>query len=170
MDALAGPYLASALLLVVAGAAKVRDPLPLVRALRSARLPAPVAGVRLLAAGEVALGLTAVLLGGRLTAVLVAASYAGFTAFVLVARRRGGVLAACGCFGRADTPPTTGHVVTTGALAVLAAGVAAAPLGTLPEVLAATPGAGAPLALATVTVAVLVHGVLALLPGLRVAR
>ena len=170
MDALAGPYLASALLLVVAGAAKVRDPLPLVRALRSARLPAPVAGVRLLAAAEVVLGLTAVLRGGRAAAVLVALSYAAFTAFVLLARRRGGVLASCGCFGRADTPPTTGHAVTTGALAVLAVGVAAAPLATLPQVLSDAPGAGLPLVLLAVTVAVLLHGVLALLPALRAAR
>lgn len=170
MDAAAGPYLASALLLVVAGAAKVRDPLPLVRALRSARLPAPVAAVRALAVVEVALGLAAVLLGGRVTAVLVAASYAAFTAFVLLARARGGVLASCGCFGRADTPPTAAHVVTTGALALLAAGVAVAPLDPLPDLLAAAPAAGLPLLLATVTVAVLVHGVLALLPGLRVAR
>lgn len=170
MDALAGPYLASALLLVVAGVAKLRDPLPLVRALRSARLPAPVAGVRLAAAAEVVLGLTAVLRGGRVPAVLVAASYAVFTGFVLLARRRGGVLASCGCFGRADTPPTTVHVVVTGALALLAAGVALAPLGTLTEVLAAGPGAGLPLVLATLTVAVLVHGVLGLLPMLRVTR
>ena len=170
MDDLAGPYFASALLLVVAGAAKVRDPLPLVRALRSARLPAPPAGVRLVAVAEVVLGVAAVLVGGRLTAALVAGSYAAFTAFVLLARSRGGVLASCGCFGRADTPATTGHVVVTGALAVLAAGVAAAPLGTLPEVLAAGPGAGLPLVLASVTVAVLAHGVLALLPTLRVAR
>lgn len=170
MDALAGPYLASALLLVIAGAAKVRDPLPLVRALRSARLPAPVGAVRLVAVAEVALGLAAALLGGRVTAVLVAASYTAFTGFVLLARSRGGVLASCGCFGRADTPPTTGHVVVTGALALLAGAVAAAPLGTLTEVLAAGPGAGLPLVLAAVTVAVLLHGVLALLPTLRVAR
>ena len=170
MDALAGPYLASALLLVVAGAAKVRDPLPLVRALRSARLPAPVTGVRVLAVAEVALGLAAVLLGGRATAVLVAASYAAFTGFVLLARARGGVLASCGCFGRADTPPTTAHVVVTASLALLAGAVAVAPLGTLPDVLATGPGAGLPLVLAAVTVAVLVHGVLALLPTLRTAR
>ena len=170
MDALAGPYLASALLLVVAGAAKVRDPLPLVRALRSARLPAPVSGVRLLAAAEALLGTTALLLGGRLTAALVAASYAAFTGFVLLVRRRGGVLASCGCFGRADTPPTTGHAVVTGALALLAGAVTAAPLGTLPQVLATGPAVGLPLLLAVVTVAVLVHAVLGLLPALRTAR
>ena len=170
MDALAGPYLASALLLVVAGVAKVRDPLPLVRALRSARLPAPVAAVRLLALGEAAVGLAAVLVGGRLAALLVAASYAAFTAFVLLARARGGVLASCGCFGRADTPPTTTHVAVTAVLAVVAGATAAAPLGALPDLLAAAPGAGLPLLLAVGTVAVLLHGVLALLPALRVAR
>ncbi len=57
----------------------------------------------------------------------------------------------------------------TGALALVAAGMAVTPLGTLTEVLAAGPGAGAPLVLVTVTVAVLVHGVLALLPTLRAA-
>ncbi len=170
MDALAGPYLASVLLLLVAGVAKVRDPLPLVRALRSARLPAPVAGVRLVAAAEVAVGLAALLLGGRTPAVLVAASYAGFTAFVLLARVRGGVLASCGCFGRADTPATVAHVVATGVLSLVASGTAVAPLGALTDELPGAPGAGLPLVLAAVTVAVLLHGVLALLPALRTAR
>jgi hypothetical protein len=170
MDALAGPYLASVLLLLVAGVAKVRDPLPLVRALRSSRLPAPVAGVRLVAAAEVAVGLVALLLGGRTPAVLVATSYAAFTGFVLLARVRGGVLASCGCFGRADTPATPVHVVVTAVLSLVAAGVAVAPVGALSTELPGAPGAGLPLVLASVTVAVLLHGVLALLPALRAAR
>lgn len=170
MDALAGPYLASALLLVVAGVAKVRDPLPLVRALRSARLPAPAAGVRLLALAEAGLGVAAVLVGGRTTALLVAASYAAFTAFVLLARARGGVLASCGCFGRADTAPTSTHVVVTAALSAVAVATAAAPLAALPDLLSTAPGAGLPLLLVVLTVAVLLHAVLALLPALRVAR
>ena len=41
--------------------------------------------------------------------------YAGFTAFVVIALRRGGVLSSCGCFGRADTPPTRAHALVTGA-------------------------------------------------------
>ena len=61
-------------------------------------------------------------------------------------------------------------VLAAGALAVLAAATAAAPLGALPSVLAAAPGAGLPLLLAVGTVAVVLHGVLALLPALRVAR
>ena len=170
MDPLAGPFLAAAVLLVAAGAAKLVDPLPLVRALRSARLPGGATLVRALALGEVVLGLAAVLVGSRLTAIGVALSYAGFTAFVLLARRRGGVLASCGCFGKADTPPTTTHVVTTGALAVVAAAVAVRPLGNLPDLLGVSPGGGLPLLVVTAAVAVTTYLVLSLLPLLEVAR
>lgn len=170
MDALAGPYLASAALLVAAGAAKLLDPLPLVRALRSAGLPSRTALaaplVRLAALLEVVLGGLALVTGSALAAAGVAASYAAFTGFVLVALRRGGVLASCGCFGKADTPPTATHVVVTGALALVAAVVAVRPLGPLPGLLADAPGAGAPLLVATAAVAVTCYLVLALLPGL----
>src|SRR6476469_1685085 len=100
MDVLAAPYLAAALLLVVAGVAKAIDPLSLVRALRAAGLTirAPVL-MRFVRA--------------------VAASYAGFTLFVLQALRTGSPLASCGCFGKADTPPTRLHAIVTGALAML---------------------------------------------------
>jgi len=170
MDALAGPYLASAALLVAAGGAKLRDPLPLVRALRSARLPANAALVRVVAALEVVLGAVALATGSRAAAALVALSYACFTGFVLLARARGGVLASCGCFGRADTPPTTTHVVVTAALAVVAAVVAVRPLGPLGDVLATSPAAGAPLLLATLAVGATAYLVLAVLPALRTAR
>jgi hypothetical protein len=170
MDALvlSGPFWAASALLVLAGVAKVRDPLPLVRALLSAGLPgrAPrlAAPVRVAAAAEAALGLWALLAGGRLAALLVALSYAGFTGFVLLARARGGVLASCGCFGRTDTPPTLTHAVVTGAAALAAVSVAAAPIGPLPAVLAASPASGVPLLAATGAVAVTAYVVLAVLP------
>lgn len=168
MEALAGPYLAAAALLVAAGGAKLRDPLPLVRALRSVGLPAPRSAVRLGAVLELSVGAAAILGGSRLAAVGVAGSYAAFTIFVLVARRRGGVLASCGCFGKVDTPPTRTHVVVTGAAAGLAAAVAVRPLPGLPGLLADAPGAGLPLIVATVAVAVTGYLVLALLPTLGV--
>jgi hypothetical protein len=168
MDALAGPYLAAAALLALAGAAKLRDPLPLVRALRSAGLPAPVAAVRAAAGAELLLGVVAATTGSRPTAVGVALSYAAFTAFVLVALRRGGVLASCGCFGKADTPPTRTHVALTAAVTAVAAAVAVRPVGTLPDLLATQPGHGVPLLVATAAVAVTAYLVLALLPLLRV--
>ena len=54
------------------------------------------------------------------TAALVALSYLCFFGIVAVARRRGGPLATCGCFGRPDTPPTALHLVIDLALAVTA--------------------------------------------------
>ena len=171
MDALAGPYLASAALLVAAGAAKVRDPLPLMRALVSAGVPsrpalAPL--VRVGAAVEIALGLLAIGTGSGIAAAGVALSYLAFTGFVLLALRRGGVLASCGCFGKADTPPTVLHVAVTGALALVAAVAAVRPLGSLPTLLASSPWNGLPLLLASAAVAVTTYLVLSLLPLLRV--
>ncbi|TAL25362.1 MAG: hypothetical protein EPN99_01735 [Frankiales bacterium] len=171
MDALAGPYLASAALLVAAGAAKVRDPLPLMRALVTAGVPsrpalAPL--VRTGAAVEIALGLVAIGTGHAVAAAGVALSYLAFTGFVLLAMTRGGVLASCGCFGKADTPPTRTHVTVTAALAAVAAVVAVRPLGPLPDLLATAPWNGLPLLLATAAVAATTYLVLALLPVLRV--
>jgi hypothetical protein len=167
MDALAGPYLAAAALLVVAGGAKILDPQPLVRALRSVGLPAPAWLVRAGAAAEVAIGVLAAGTGARAAAAAVALSYAAFTAFVLVALRRGGVLASCGCFGRADTPPTRTHVAVTAGAAAVAAAVAVRPVGPLPDLLAGQPGAGIPLLAATLAVAATGYLVLAVLPLLQ---
>jgi hypothetical protein len=138
VDALAGPYLAAAVLLVLAGAQKARDPKPLVRALRSTGLRVPAAVVRAAAVAELGLGVAALTTRSALVAAGVAASYAAFTGFVLLARARGGVLASCGCFGKADTPPTRTHAVVTGALAVAAAGCAGAVTISVPLLAAAT--------------------------------
>lgn len=167
VDALAGPFLAAAVLLVAAGGAKLADPMPLVRALRSARLPAPALGVRAVAGAEVLLGLTALLSGSRPAAAGVALSYAAFTGFVLLARARGGVLASCGCFGRTDTPPTGTHVVTTAVLAGVAAVVAVRPLGPLSDLLSTSPAGGFPLLVVTAAVAATTYIMLALLPMVR---
>jgi methylamine utilization protein MauE len=126
---MAGPYLAAAALLVVAGVPKVVDPMPLVRALRSAGLPAGRAPVRAFALAEVVVGAAALAAPGRGLAVLVAAAYLVFTAFVALALARGGVLASCGCFGKADTPPTRSHLAVTTALAGAAAALAVSPPG-----------------------------------------
>jgi hypothetical protein len=167
MDALAGPYLAAAALLVVAGAGKLLDPLPLVRAMRSVGLPSPPLLVRAAAAGELALGLLAAASGSRAAALAVAASYTAFTAFVLLALRRGGVLASCGCFGTADTPPTATHAVVTAGFAVVAGAVAVRPYGSLPDLLAGSPWSGLPLLLASGAVAATAYLVLAVLPLLK---
>lgn len=78
---------------------------------------------RALGLAEVVVGAGALVVGGRLLAALVAAMYALFAAYVVLAIRRGAEN--CGCFGaEEDTPPSGRHVVIDGALAV-GAGLAA---------------------------------------------
>jgi hypothetical protein len=144
---------AAAALLVLAGAQKVLDPKPLVRAARSVRLPVGPHLIRVVALAEAGVGVWALLDGSRAASLAVGASYLAFTVFVLLARSRGGVLASCGCFGKADTPPTTAHVVVTG-LAALAA-ITGAP-GALPLTVTAV--------VTTAAVAVTAYLVLAVLP------
>ncbi len=157
MHVLTGPFLAAGVLLVVAGGAKVLDPAPLVRALRSLGLPGGPMLVRVVAATEVVVGVLGLVSGTRAAALAVAASYAVFTAVVLRGLVRGGVLASCGCFGKADTPPTRVHVAVTAGLALVAAVVD--PTG---------PGAWTvPLLVASAAVAATAYVALAVLPLLH---
>ncbi len=156
---LIGLYLIAAGLLVVAGVAKASRPDDTARALVTLRSSRRAPGgravslrrmrlfVRTGALAEAVLGLIALLMPRPLTASLVALSYATFSVVVVVARRRGGPLATCGCFGRPDTPPTTVHLFVNLLLAVSAVVVAAsAPAdGTVVSALAHQPWAGLPL-------------------------
>ena len=123
---LIGLYLIAAGLLVVAGVAKAARPDDTARAL-AALLPRHRRSLRrarwLVRARRAG--------GGRArcrrpgfprpaTAALVAASYLCFSGVVAYARRRGGPLATCGCFGRPDTPPTALHLVLDLVLAAAA--------------------------------------------------
>lgn len=156
---LAGPFYAAAILLVVAGAQKVADPKPLVRALKTLRLPLPGPVVRLGAVAELGIGLLALLHGGVVSAAALAASYALFTGVVLLGLRRGGVLASCGCFGKRDLPPTRTHALVTGSVAVGALYVVTATPGPLHRA-----DALLPLAFSTLALVVVGYLVLAVLP------
>lgn len=163
---LAVPYVAAAVLLVLAGVPKVRDPGDLVRAVRSVGLPLGRGVVRAFAVAEVVVGVAALAAPGAVTAGLLAMTYAVFTAFVVLALSRGGVLSSCGCFGRADTPPTRAHAVVTGAAALVALAVAvtvpAAPWAVLTDLgVAAVSG----LVALTALVAFLAWQVMAVLPS-----
>jgi hypothetical protein len=144
MPVLAGPFAVASLLLVVGGAAKVRRPDDTARAFRALGVLSSPPLVRLLAAGEMAVGAAALLAGGRLVTVLVAASYLGFSAFVLLAMLRGGVLSSCGCFGSTDTPPTFVHVLVTLGLAAVSLATVADPVGPLLDGLSGQPLIGLP--------------------------
>jgi hypothetical protein len=114
---------AGALVLLVAGAAKVADPSRTAGALRARGWPAGPGLVRVGAAAELLVAAGTLVVGGPVLASLVALSYLAFALFVVAALTSGAPIGSCGCLGRADTPPTTLHVVVD---AVLAAGALAA--------------------------------------------
>ena len=157
MHSLAGSFVAFALLLILAGVAKAARPLPTVRALQSVKLPASKAAVRTLGAFEAVLAVVSLVTAGAAGAVcaaLIAISYASFAAFVCYARARGGTISSCGCFGKADSPPTAAHIVVNLVAAAAAAGAAIWPADSALVELHHSPGAGLPLmALILVTTA-----------------
>jgi hypothetical protein len=103
------PFLAATLLLGAAGVAKALRPATTVNALGVAGASVPARWVRAGALGELAIAVLAILVPGLVTGLLVALTYAGFAAFIVVALRRHWPLGSCGCFGRPDTPPTAAH-------------------------------------------------------------
>jgi hypothetical protein len=114
--ALAPPFLVAALVLGVAGLAKLRAP---ARAAAALHAPAPV--VRALAIGEVALGVACAVQPTRALAVALAALYALFAA---VGERLRRDRVACGCFGDSDLPVSRAHVIASGLLGTVAAAAA----------------------------------------------
>jgi methylamine utilization protein MauE len=116
---------AGALVLLVAGAAKVADPSRTAGALRARGWPSSPAMVRVGAVAELLVGAGALVVGGPVLAGLVAVSYLAFALFVAAALTSGTPIGTCGCLGRADTPPTARHVVVDAALAAGALAAAA---------------------------------------------
>jgi hypothetical protein len=103
------PFLAATLLLGAAGVAKALRPATTVNALRVAGASVPARWVRAGALAELVIAVLAILVPGLVTGLLVALTYAGFAAFMVVALQRHWPLGSCGCFGRPDTPPTAAH-------------------------------------------------------------
>lgn len=105
---------------------------------------------RLLGAGEAVLGAAALVLGGWALALAVAAAYAAFAGYVVLALRRGA--ASCGCFGAEETtPPSRRHVAIDGALAAGATVAAVAATAAPVDVAVATPLSGVVYALFLIT-------------------
>jgi Methylamine utilisation protein MauE len=122
-----GPFAIASVVLVVAGGRKLLEPRDTSGALRAMGLPGAEAAVRAGAAGEVALGIVALVATNAVIALLVAVSYASFFAFVAVARARRLPIASCGCLGKADTPPSRVHLGIDLGACVAAVGMAIDP-------------------------------------------
>lgn len=174
MPLLAGPFLVAVTLLGAGGALKILRPAATARAMREMGLPVSPTVVRAGALIELAIAAGALVGGGRPLAALVAASYAGFAAFVLAALRRGVPLSSCGCFGIGDTPPTAAHLALDVAAAAVAAAVArtGSGAGGLTEIIALEGSLLLRVAFLASTAASvwLAYVVLAVLPRLRAAR
>jgi hypothetical protein len=117
-EVLAGPFAVAAIVLAVAGVAKLRAPAGAERGLAELGVTrASRTVVRVLAAAEVALATVALAQPGRVAAALLAALYAAFAGVsALLARRR----AACGCFGAGDTPASAVQSACSAMLALIA--------------------------------------------------
>jgi hypothetical protein len=151
MSALTAAFQILAGVIAVGGAAKLVAPDGFSSLLRTLGLPSGRPLARASGVVEVALGATAIVVGGTVAAALVAVAYAVFAVVVLLARRAGAE--SCGCFGAATAPPSAVHVVVNGVSAVVAAAAAVAGPESLMDSLVDQPLLGVPY-LALVTLAV----------------
>jgi hypothetical protein len=117
MDVIVALHAAAALLLIVAGMAKIARPAPTTELLATLGVPGRRAVTVAIGGVETLVGLGALAVGGSITAAATGVLYAGFVAVVWRAMSAGA--ASCGCFGRVDAPPSWIHVVGNAALAVV---------------------------------------------------
>ncbi len=168
MPALTGPFTVSIALLALAGAFKIWQPTPTSNAMSATGLVGTNGLTRLIGATEIAIAITAFLVGGLVPSLLVAAAYVGFTGFVLVALRKGLAIQSCGCFGKVDTPPSWAHVAVNGTAAIVAVIFGLTALEPLATYL--TQSDAGPLVLGILVATYLVYVLLAILPAAPTAR
>jgi uncharacterized membrane protein YphA (DoxX/SURF4 family) len=128
----AGVWLAAGLL-VVAGIGKLRVPDAAMATLHAIGLPSGRLAARVLGVGEIGLGLSVVLLGGRAAPAALAAAYA---ALLAVAARQRAAQLDCGCFGVAAAPVSRLHLGIDAAAAAAGLAGLAVPAATLAAVAA----------------------------------
>jgi Methylamine utilisation protein MauE len=121
-------YVTAAIVLAIAGAAKLRSPAGAAQALSALGVPAGSAAVRAIACGELLLAALCLLRPSAATAAVLALVYASFAGVsTLLARSR----SSCGCFGESDEPASIIQSVLSAGIAVIVlAAAAAGPHGT----------------------------------------
>lgn len=164
MLSFAGPYFVIAAILALGGLMKIVRPIDTSNALEAVKLPANTGLVRVMGMLEMTVGATAIATGSRNAAILVAAAYLAFTGFVVYAKSEGTPIQSCGCFGRAETPPSLAHIVINLFSAAIAGLIAWQPLSPVTEILADQPGLGIPLVMLVAVGVYLVYVALTALP------
>jgi hypothetical protein len=138
-----GPYFAACGLLVVTGAAKVRQPVATATALRAAiGFEAPLNVARGIGGFEIALGVAGATVGGAM-AIAVAALYGAFIVVAVQLRRRAPDTA-CGCIGERSGQVGAAHVISSAAAIAIALTYGANAGGGIVGVVRGQPFAGGP--------------------------
>lgn len=106
----ASPFFAAAILLLSAGAAKLRRPQAASRALSAAGVPAHHLLVRLIGSVELLVGAWCLVAPAGAPALALAAVYLVFAVFLCLLLVRRVPAASCGCTARGDLPPSWLHV------------------------------------------------------------
>lgn len=153
---------ALAMVLVVSGVLKVRDPEATVPMLAAVGLPGTRPLVYGVAAAEIVIGAVALVIGGPVAVAALGLLYAGFAVVSLVLLRSDEVVP-CGCFGQRSATVTPLHVGVNAVAALV--GLAAAALGAPGLYAASDDRSAAVVAVATVAAALLAAAVVALLTG-----
>ena len=123
-DVLTAPLAVAALVLIVAGVAKLRAPAPAAAALHELGVTAAALSIRAFATGEIVLGVWALVAPTSVAAIALACCYVAFAVLaLLLASRRAG----CGCFGEGDFPASRAQALLSAVLAVVSAAAAVWP-------------------------------------------
>lgn len=138
MDIVVAVHAAAALLLLVAGLAKISRPAPTADLLAGLGLPERFAFTVGIGVVESAVGVGSLAIGGPVFAAVTGALYLGFVVVVWRAIATGA--SSCGCFGRVDTPPSAVHII--GNLALAGASLVATAGDTPLDVMDGQPAAG----------------------------
>ena len=137
-------YVTAAIVLAVAGMAKLRSPAGAARALRTLGLPAGTAIVRAIAGGELLIAAACLLRPSAVCAALLALVYAGFGGFsTLLANTH----SSCGCVGESEAPASLIQSVLSAVIAIALLAVAFAPPHGIGWLLAREPASAVALAL-----------------------
>lgn len=155
--------LAAALLLVLAGGVKLREPSAAASFLGALGLPASRLLVCAAALAEIAAGGSA-LVWPRPAAAAIALLYGLFAALVTLQLRRG-ISVSCGCLGARTIPPSRVHLAANLLCAAIGGAAVAAPPPAFAHVAASTPSAAALTAFAAAASALLAAAAVTLFPA-----
>ncbi len=120
-----GVVIGAAIVVAVAGVAKLAKPAVTTEALRSAGFAVPPVVASLLGLVELLVGVLVVVWHPPAGAVVLGLLYLGFVAFSLRLLSLRGATASCGCFGQRNAPIGVEHIVVNLAVAALVFGAAA---------------------------------------------